>query len=417
MSCGNNERCNNVIFKTLELERIDLEVVSQILIAREQLKHTLSVPRRWNGLLRRSTMGRAMRGSNSIEGYRVERQDVVTAAEGELVNANEETLKAIEGYRRAMTYVLQLASDPHFRWSEQVVKSLHYMMLENNPEKNPGTWRFAPIFVYDEEKGRRVYEGPDFGLVPSLMQELVETLTKPDESVPYVARAAMAHLNLTMIHPFRDGNGRMARCLQTLVLGRSGTLEPPFSSIEEYLGVHQFPYYDVLTEVGRGGWHPENDAQPFVRFCLRAHYYQAHTFLKRVREGEQLWNVLEQEVKRRRLPERMVLALWDAAQGFRVVNATYRMAAEISQPLASRELTALVEAGLLIPEGEKRARFYRASPQILEARNNVKEADLIVNPYPPQQPKRPSTSTGPGITYTAQPRVSSATGPKPPSGQ
>ena len=406
-----------MIFKTPELERFDLEVVSQILTAREQLKHTLSVPRRWNGLLRRSTLGRAMRGSNSIEGYRVDRQDVVTAAEGELVNANEDTLKAIEGYRRAMTYVLQLANDPHFQWSEQVVKSLHFMMLENNPDKNPGTWRFAPIFVHDEENDKQVYEGPDFGFVPSLMQELVETLANPDENVPYLIRAAMAHLNLTMIHPFRDGNGRMARCLQTLVLGRAGTLEPPFSSIEEYLGVNQYPYYDALSEVGKGGWHPENDTRPFVRFCLRAHYYQAQTFLRRVREGERLWSALEQVVTRRKLPERTVFALWDAAQGFRVVNATYRVIAEISQPLASRELTALVEAGLLIPEGEKRARFYRASAPILEMRKSVKEDPRIVNPYPPQQPKLPSTSTGTGITFMAQPMASSATGPLPPTGQ
>ncbi len=43
-------------------------------------------------------------------------------------------------------------------------------------------------------------------------------------------------LNLVLIHPFRDGNGRMARCLQTLVLAREGMVSPIFASIEEYLG-------------------------------------------------------------------------------------------------------------------------------------------------------------------------------------
>jgi Fic family protein len=46
----------------------------------------------------------------------------------------------------------------------------------------------------------------------------------------------MAHLNLVMIHPFRDGNGRMARCLQSVVLAREGVLSPVFMSVEEYLG-------------------------------------------------------------------------------------------------------------------------------------------------------------------------------------
>ena len=62
--------------------------------------------------------------------------------------------------------------------------------------------------------------------------------------------AAMAHLNLTLIHPFSDGNGRMARCLQTLVLAAAGELvRRSSSSIEEYLGANTAAYYAVLTEV------------------------------------------------------------------------------------------------------------------------------------------------------------------------
>jgi len=62
----------------------------------------------------------------------------------------------------------------------------------------------------------------------------------------------MAHLNLTMIHPFSDGNGRMARCLQSLVLARGGKLSPEFLSIEEYLGRNTPSYYQVLSAVAQG---------------------------------------------------------------------------------------------------------------------------------------------------------------------
>ena len=61
----------------------------------------------------------------------------------------------------------------------------------------------------------------------------------------------MAHLNLVMIHPFRDGNGRMARALATLVLTRSDIGEPEFSSIEEWLGANTEDYYSVLAHTGR----------------------------------------------------------------------------------------------------------------------------------------------------------------------
>ena len=109
----------------------------------------------------------------------------------------------------------------------------------------------------NEATGDVVYEGPDVELVPGRVGELVASVKLEDETPPLV-RAATAHLNLTLIHPFSDGNGRMARCIQTLVLAREAILEPPFASIEEYLGANTPAYYDVLARVGGGAWHPEN---------------------------------------------------------------------------------------------------------------------------------------------------------------
>ena len=62
-------------------------------------------------------------------------------------------------------------------------------------------------------------------------------------------QAGMAHLNLVMIHPFRDGNGRMARCLQSLVLARGGILNPVFISIE---GVPRAKHPAVLPSSSPG---------------------------------------------------------------------------------------------------------------------------------------------------------------------
>lgn len=71
----------------------------------------------------------------------------------------------------------------------------------------------------------------------------------------------MAHLNLVKIHSWRDGNGRMSRCLHTLVLARDGVLAPEFSSNEEWLGVgrNTYAYYDALGEVGGPTWQSDND--------------------------------------------------------------------------------------------------------------------------------------------------------------
>jgi Fic family protein len=176
----------------------------------------------------------------------------------------------------------------------------------------------------------------------------------------------MAHLNLVLIHPFRDGNGRMARCLQTLVLARERILEPVFCSIEEYLGRNTQAYYDILAEVGAGHWQPEGDALPWVRFTLTAHLRQARTMLRRIKESERLWEELERIAAKRGFPDRTIVALYDAAIGYRVRNATYRAVwdDEVTDGMASRDLRAMVDAGLLVPHGEKRGRYYTRSGEL-----------------------------------------------------
>jgi Fic family protein len=185
----------------------------------------------------------------------------------------------------------------------------------------------------------------------------------------------MAHLNLTMIHPFSDGNGRMARCLQTLVLAIKGIVDPTFGSIEEYLGRNTQDYYDILAEVGHGKWNPHRDTRPWIRFNLTAHYRQAGTVLRRTALIKKLWDELEKEVTKRDLPERVIGAVADAAMGFRVRSATYRHFADVSKVVASRDLRAAVESGLLVPAGERRGRIYRASEEIKQMAAKIRGSE------------------------------------------
>jgi len=371
-----------MLFRVPSLDPLESDIVARI----EELKRTLSyavssAPRRWFGLLRRTTFARAIRGSNSIEGYNVSVDDAIAAAAGEApLEADAAVWQEIMGYRTAMTYVLQLSDDPHFRYSTDLLRGLHFMMLQHDLRKHPGRWRPGPIVVHDQERDEVVYDAPEAGRVPALMDELVTSLNAAD-GFPDLLRAAMAHLNFVMIHPFADGNGRMARCLQSLVLARTGTLAPPFSSIEEYLGHNTQAYYDVLAAVGGGRWSPEREARPWIRFCLTAHYQQAGTLLRRTREMGRLWELLEGEAQRRNLPDRMILALADAALGHRVRNATYRAAAEVAEHVAGRDLKTLADQGLLVAEGEKRGRFYVASPGLLELRARIREEGRIDDPF------------------------------------
>lgn len=347
-----------------------LDPQEEMVIARiEEVRRDLTYAtqsRRWTGALARMTFARGIQGSNSIEGYNVTIDDALAAAENEepMDDPQAETWAAVMGYRNALTYVLQLADDPHFSYSRGLIRSLHYMMVQHDLTKNPGKWRPGPIYVRNDETGDRVYEGPDAELVNPLMEELVGFLRQPHVGVHPMVLAAMSHLNLVMIHPFSDGNGRMGRALQTLVLARGGILARDFCSIEEYLGRNRQAYYDVLTEVAQGSWHPERDARPWIRFCLTAHFRQASTLMHRARVMHRLWDLLEREVTSRGLPDRSIIVLGDAALGRRARNATYRKAADITENLASRDLKLLTDEGLLIAKGERRGRHYVASPRL-----------------------------------------------------
>src|SRR5207247_5628530 len=111
--------------------------------------------------------------------------------------------------------------------------------------------------------------------LPALVNQLAMWLEGGDVTRHPVVRAAMAHLNLVSIHPFRDGNGRLARVVQSLVLAREGLLRPEFVSIEPYLGRHTREYYAILEQVQGPSYDPRGDASPWVEFSIDAHVSQA----------------------------------------------------------------------------------------------------------------------------------------------
>lgn len=383
-----------MIFRSPDLDEAEQRVLDELGKIRSSIKFALRTPARWPGALRRSTFARAIRGSNSIEGYNVTAEDAIAAVDGEVpLDAQSEAWFAVKGYRDAMTYVLQLAGDPHFSYSAGLLKSLHFMMVQHELKKHPGVWRPGAIYVRDEQKGVVVYEGPGAEAIPSLIEELVAGLNAASPT-PVLIRAAMAHLNLVMIHPFSNGNGRMSRCLQTLVLGREGILEPEFCSIEEYLGRNTQEYYDLLARVGQGRWNPRNDARPWIRFCLTAHHRQAKTIVRRIEETRKIYDEVEVLVQKRQLPERCVVGLVDAAMGYRIRNSTYRNLADISENMASRDLKALVDGGLLTAAGETRGRAYAAAPILVEIRQRNRQPRVMENPFD----QHPDQSVLPGLS-------------------
>jgi|SRR5580658_9573376 hypothetical protein len=169
-----------MLFEAPKLDDLELDVIDHIEDLKQRLKYAVQTPKRWPGLLRRALFARAIRASNSIEGFNVTMEDAIAAIEGdEPLDAADVDWQAVRGYRSAMTYVLQLAEDPYFKHSTDFLRSLHFMMTEYDLSKHPGRWRPGPIQVVDEAKRDVVYRAPD-----------VEAINQPGDSATSTVCAA-----------------------------------------------------------------------------------------------------------------------------------------------------------------------------------------------------------------------------------
>ncbi len=127
-----------------------------------------------------------------------------------------------------MTYIQTLHDVEDFSYSKGLLNALHWMLQGHRHavRKPAGQWRRGLVHAADaRDPGIAAYTAPDAGAVPALMKELTDRLNTDNSTHPLV-RAAMAHLHLVSIHPWADGNGRMSRSLQTLMIAREDVLAP-----------------------------------------------------------------------------------------------------------------------------------------------------------------------------------------------
>ena len=355
-----------MLFQTPPLHEREAEVIEEI----ERIRRQLALPklRTWPGLPWRAIHDRILQASKNPALGNLQLENVGPAEEegpaaehdGQSV---EEAWAGAPGYHVALSFVLQLAEAPDFAIDEGTLRALHFMMVGHEPNVTPGRWRRRTIAVTNRGTGRLVYTAPRPGLIPGLVAELLAQLNAEDGTPAHV-RAAMAHLNLTAIHPFLDGNGRMGRTLHTFVLAREGITAPPFASIDEYLSVKTPAFYKALDEVDEGEWRPERDARPWVRFCLTAHLWQARTLMRRTQEYDSLWEALEVEVRRRELPEHATSALAQAAIGGSLTAALFESSAMVAAREASDTLERLAQAGLLVGTSAAGGHSYLAADAV-----------------------------------------------------
>lgn len=352
-----------MIYSTPPISPALQERLGELAQLREALGHEVKTRSRWMGSLRREVRASSIESSTSIEGFSVSPEEALALTSGrDAADRDAENRQAVACYARAMDHVGTMGIDPSFRWLDRVILDLHFDACYFQRDKDPGLWRTGPIGVTGPD-GALEYRGPDDGQVVGLMAEVVDWLAGGDLDADVVVRAAMAHLHVISVHPFRDGNGRVSRIVQSLVLAREGLSSPEFFSIEEYLGTHTREYYAALREAQDGSYQPQRDASGWVAFCVEAHLLQARQRLAQIERAAARWEHLEGLVEERGWPERLTIALEQSLAGG-TERAKYGDEADVSPATASADFRRLLDAGLVRQRGRGRNIGYVASESL-----------------------------------------------------
>lgn len=377
-----------MLFPTPQLTSADQVVLAGVEEMRDRLRHQVQDrPGKWTSGLRKFLTADAVAASNSIEGFRVSTQDVQDLMDGERdVDVSDENREETLAYQRMMTYVQSMHDIADFEYSKGLLNALHWMLQGHRHTRNKraGQWRAGPVYVTDPRDPRvAAYTAPGAADVPELMAELVAWLNTADDAHPLI-RAAMAHLHLVSIHPWADGNGRMSRSLQTLLIAREGVLAPEFSSVEAWLGRpgNTWEYYRELQRRG-ATYQPDQDVAGWIRFSLTAYHQQAQTVQHRMDQSAAVWDLLATFAGGAGLDERVVSALHDVAVAGRVRRTRYEHAEGLTLQQAQRDLRDLATAGLLSPVGRTRARYYTEGPRFPSSALELARTPFsLTSPYP-----------------------------------
>ena len=289
--------------------------------------------------LRRTALAKTLHATAAIEGNTLSVDQVGAILDGRPV-PSKHPREVLEVRNAAAAYDRASKFKP---WSVKDFLSAHKIIMAQL-EDDAGKFRSGQVGVWQDGKVRHM--APPAKRVPALIDDLFDDLSKAKD-LPFLVRAAIVHYEIEFIHPFSDGNGRMGRLWQHVVLFQES---PAFQycPFESVIYARQSLYYNALRAADRKG-----NAAPFVEFTLDALKVALEDVIGSVRPRKS--TPLGRLTQARRA---------FGLQQFSRKNYMKRFP-EISTATASRDLAAAVADGTLVMDGEKalaRYQFKKASP-------------------------------------------------------
>jgi Fic family protein len=215
-----------------------------------------------------------------------------------------------------------------------------------------GTWRDdakGPMQVVSGAMGREHvhYEAPPTERLDAEMAAFLEWANQTGDIDP-VLRAAKAHLWFVTIHPFDDGNGRIARAIADWALARSENSSQRFYSMSAHIRRERKEYYEILEKTQKGTL----DATEWMAWflgCLDRAIAGTEAALATVFRRDQFWKTCSNVSFNER--QRLILnQLLDGDFAGKLTSSKWATLAKCSQDTAHRDILDLVEHGILLKD-------------------------------------------------------------------
>jgi Fic family protein len=219
------------------------------------------------------------------------------------------------------------------------------------------TWRDDVMQVTSGPMGKEIvhFKAPNASKVPEEMDRFIEWIEKEPELDP-VLKAGIAHLWFVTIHPFEDGNGRIARAITDLLLARADKNPQRFYSMSAQIQVERNKYYDLLESTQKGDLDITSWLSWFLE-CLRHSMEQTDEIIAKTIARAQFWEAQRDTVFNTRQQRIMQLLLDDFYGNLNV--SKYAKITKTSTDTALRDLQDLVKKDVLEQQGGGRSTSYR----------------------------------------------------------
>lgn len=305
--------------------------------------------------------------SSRIEGTQATVDEVLEYEAGiEFDPEKTNDIQEVVNYRKTLLLASEELS--HRPISLSLIKQMHAILMDSvrGSEKTPGQFRIEQNWIGSSDSTLETAKFvPPEPLQLPIYLEAFEGYISTDDIDPLI-QCAVVHAQFEILHPFKDGNGRIGRLLIPLFLFQKRTLASPMFYLSEFLEGNRERYYQRLRAIGsEGGW------TAWVDFFLEAIEIQALANSDRVKGILDLYNEMKTRITEI-THSQYSLAILDAIFDRPIFQtADFITRSQIPKPTAATVLKKLKDAGILMPIREASG----SRPAVLAFRELVNQAE------------------------------------------